>query len=140
MHQIMLQKRLEQLRAAQRLEARKEQSEVAAALAGQPLTAVPVVKGTVVAEEEEEDDEEDAEAAAQVQMIPYEHAMSPEPFDGIGREDRDLRVVDPEEDWQQLVSRLTSLNFNPNPNPNRGFFYTFSWSVARKSKRTSLYR
>ncbi|KAF8917509.1 hypothetical protein BGZ58_005108, partial [Dissophora ornata] len=102
-HQVILQKRLEQLKARQLREAEKETAELAAVLAMQSQE----VEGDVSAlralnDQDMELAQDDEDQDMQPASIPYDRAMSPEPFDTLAREDQNLTVVDQWEDWAEI--------------------------------------
>lgn len=106
-HQVVLQKRLEQLKDRQAREAQKERAELAAVLAMQSQE----VEGDVSALREAEDEDMDSSAEDMDEdmtpvttMVPYERAMSPEPFDTLTRDETNLTVVDQWDDWAEIVS------------------------------------
>jgi hypothetical protein len=106
-HQLILQKRLEQLKARQLREAEKEKAELAAVLAMQAQD----VDGDMAAssemntsDTEDPEDDLDQEMGEAPTSVPYDRAMSPEPFDALAREDQNLAVVDQGEDWAEIVS------------------------------------
>ncbi|KAK9721780.1 hypothetical protein K7432_003179 [Basidiobolus ranarum] len=86
MHTIIIQKRLEQLRNKQREDALKVQHELEETLQELPKVDEAVVVTAVEVE----------------QGIPYDRAMSPVPFINIPRDDRELPILDPEEDLEKL--------------------------------------
>ncbi|RHZ66620.1 hypothetical protein Glove_306g88 [Diversispora epigaea] len=98
MHEIVLQKRLEQLRRKQRQEAIKVQEELESALTSHGAHHVhPVEQETAVEDIEEEIPEPMVEE--------YDPSMSPEPMPRLSREDKQSEVVDPEEDWKKLIEK-----------------------------------
>lgn len=46
----------------------------------------------------------DDEMTPTATQVPYERAMSPEPFDTLTREDTNLTIVDQWDDWAEIVS------------------------------------
>ncbi|CAG8608843.1 3898_t:CDS:10, partial [Diversispora eburnea] len=98
MHEIVLQKRLEQLRRKQRQEAIKVQEELESALTSHGAHHIhPVGQETTVEEVEEEIPEPVVEE--------YDPSMSPEPMPRLSREDKQSEVIDPEEDWKNLIEK-----------------------------------
>lgn len=114
MHQVLLMKRLEQLRLRQRLEAEKVQKELEEVLAmhgqvrgrgvqaGEGLEAEPVDEDLTAEqdkrfEEAVEDDEAD-------ESVRYERGMSPELFTKLSNDDKELEIINPEDDLKRLVS------------------------------------
>lgn len=89
-------------------EAEKEKAELAAVLAMQSQDVEGTVSGLrEVGEEHTEyiQEGEDIDLDSLLgPSVPYERAMSPEPFDTLSREDQDLEVVDQWEDWAEIVS------------------------------------
>ncbi|KAF9118506.1 hypothetical protein BGW39_001122 [Mortierella sp. 14UC] len=119
-HQVILQKRLDQLKARQMREAEKEKAELAAVLAMQSQDVEGNVSGLrEVGEEHTEylQDGEDIDLDGLLgPSIPYDRAMSPEPFDTLSREDQDLEVVDQWEDWAEILDKrrqVLNKQFNP---------------------------
>ncbi|KAG0335902.1 hypothetical protein BG000_007131 [Podila horticola] len=129
-HQIVLQKRLEQLKSRQMREAEKEKAELAAVLAMQ----VQEVEGDTSnlrhgGIEEEADmgqDDLDVDMLASTIAVPYDRSMSPEPIDTLSREDSSLAVVDQWEDWAEILDKrhqVLNKQFNPkkrNPDQDAG--------------------
>ncbi|KAI8597268.1 mid region of cactin-domain-containing protein [Dissophora ornata] len=119
-HQVILQKRLEQLKARQLREAEKETAELAAVLAMQSQE----VEGDVSAlralnDQDMELAQDDEDQDMQPASIPYDRAMSPEPFDTLAREDQNLTVVDQWEDWAEILDKrrqVLNKQFNPKKN------------------------
>ncbi|KAG0271592.1 hypothetical protein BGZ95_000587, partial [Linnemannia exigua] len=119
-HQIILQKRLDQLKARQMREAEKEKAELAAVLAMRSQDVEGNVSGLREVGEEhteylQEGDEIDLDSLMGP-SIPYDRAMSPEPFDTLSREDQDLQVVDQWEDWAEILDKrrqVLNKQFNP---------------------------
>ncbi|KAG0310393.1 hypothetical protein BGZ99_000409 [Dissophora globulifera] len=103
-HQVILQKHLEQLKTRQLREAEKKKAELAAVLAIQTLDVEGDVSGLrpLVGEDTEHaQNDEDQE-------------MHPEPFDTLSREDQNLAVVDQLDDWAEIKRRqVLSKQFNP---------------------------
>lgn len=115
MHQVMLQKRLEQLRRKQREQAAKVQSELEAMLDmhGGEVVGRGIEEGEGLPVEEEigeEQEEEEAEPMVIEEEELYERGMSPEPVSRVVREDREIAVVDAVDDFKQLV-RIIELFF-----------------------------
>ncbi|GJJ78866.1 hypothetical protein EMPS_11225 [Entomortierella parvispora] len=118
-HQVILQKRLEQLKERQAREAEKERAELAAVLAMQSQE----VEGDISALREANDEDMDSAAedmdedmAPATPMVPYERAMSPEPFDTLTRDETNLTVVDQWDDWAEILEKrrqVLSKQFNP---------------------------
>lgn len=88
-------------------EAEKEKAELAAVLAMQSQDVEGNVSGLrEVGEEHTEYIQEGEEIDLDGLLgpsIPYDRAMSPDPFDTLSREDQDLEVVDQWEDWAEIV-------------------------------------
>ncbi|KAG0325958.1 hypothetical protein BGZ99_010331 [Dissophora globulifera] len=116
-HQVILQKRLEQLKTRQLREAEKEKAELAAVLAMQTLDVEGDVSGLrPLAEEDTEFAQDDEDQEMQSVAVPYDRAMSPEPFDTLTREDQNLAVVDQLDDWAEILEKrrqVLSKQFNP---------------------------
>ncbi|RIA95685.1 mid region of cactin-domain-containing protein [Glomus cerebriforme] len=93
MHEIVLQKRLEQLRRKQRQEAIKVQEELETALASHSIQIKVEGQESVDKETEEEED---------YMIEEYDRSMSPRPFDKLPREDKQCEIVDLEEDMKAL--------------------------------------
>ncbi|KAG0242279.1 hypothetical protein BGW41_004493 [Actinomortierella wolfii] len=119
MHQMVLEKRLEQLKRRQQREAQRETAQLAAVMA---MQSQEVHGDTSLFDQNEEQDAggEDAdmydEQAAVAAGMVYDRSMSPEPMDRIPQEDASLEVVDPDEDWRQVVEqrrRVLLKQFNP---------------------------
>ncbi|KAF9182681.1 hypothetical protein BGZ50_004778 [Haplosporangium sp. Z 11] len=119
-HQVILQKRLEQLKTRQLREAEKEKAELAAVLAMQSQD----VEGDISAlREARDEDMEEASGDVDDDMngltaptISYDRAMSPEPFDTLSREDQSLAVLDQWEDWADILDKrrqVLNKQFNP---------------------------
>ncbi|ORX91735.1 hypothetical protein K493DRAFT_317098 [Basidiobolus meristosporus CBS 931.73] len=97
MHTVIIQKRLEQLRNKQREDALKVQHEL------QETLQQEIAKG----------DEADEPMTTEVEQgIPYNRAMSPILCSEIPREDRDLPVLDPEEELQKLLQARQNVQKN----------------------------
>ncbi|KAF9092950.1 hypothetical protein BGX23_003783 [Mortierella sp. AD031] len=119
-HQVILQKRLDQLKARQLREAEKEKAELAAVLAMQSQDVEGTVAGLREVGEEhteylQDGDDIDVDALL-APAVPYDRAMSPEPFDTLSREDQDLVVVDQWEDWAEILHKrrqVLNKQFNP---------------------------
>ncbi|KAF9997914.1 hypothetical protein BGZ65_006531 [Modicella reniformis] len=128
-HQLILQKRLEQLKARQLREAEKEKAELAAVLAMQSQDVEGDVSalgemnggGTEFPSDDVDQDMDDASGS-----VPYDRAMSPEPLDTLAREDQQLIVVDQWEDWAEILEKrrqVLNKQFNPkkkNPDQDTG--------------------
>ncbi|KAF9167327.1 hypothetical protein DFQ26_004968 [Actinomortierella ambigua] len=116
MHQMVLERRLEQLKRRQQREAQKETAQLAAVLA---MQSQDVHGDTSLFDEAEErvDDEDDLGLREEEQAAAvYDRSMSPEPIDRIPQEDALLEVVDPDEDWQRVVEQRRKVmlkQFNP---------------------------
>ncbi|CAG8450899.1 1417_t:CDS:10 [Scutellospora calospora] len=99
MHEIVLQKRLEQLRRKQRQEAIKVQEELESAIAshaGYHHIQMEVEGNEAVIEEE---------AILEYMISEYDRSMSPRPSLRLSKEDRQYEIIDPEEDLIQLKER-----------------------------------
>ncbi|GBC15653.1 mid region of cactin-domain-containing protein [Rhizophagus irregularis DAOM 181602=DAOM 197198] len=94
MHEIVLQKRLEQLRRKQRQEAIKVQEELETALASHSVQIKAEGQGTIDNDAIEEEDYSLIEE--------YDKLMSPRPFDKLPREDKQCEIVDLGEDMKSL--------------------------------------
>ncbi|KAF9902243.1 hypothetical protein EC991_005153 [Linnemannia zychae] len=119
-HQVILQKRLDQLKVRQMREAEKEKAELAAVLAMQSQDVEGNVTGLREVGEEHTEylpEGEDVDLDGLLgPSIPYDRAMSPEPFDTLSREDQDLEVVDQWEDWAEILDKrrqVLNKQFNP---------------------------
>ena len=97
MHEIVLKKRLEQLRKKQREEASKVQEELETALASHGGHVYGEGLGEDVSLEEEELEEAD------VLIEPYDPSMSPMLMPRLTKEDKQLEILTELEDYQQLV-------------------------------------
>ena len=97
MHEIVLQKRLEQLRRRQRQEATKVQEELETALASHNVY-VRDEGGQEGADKEAMEDEDYS------LIEEYDSLMSPRPFDKLPKEDKQYDIIDFEEDMKELVS------------------------------------
>ncbi|RGB35400.1 mid region of cactin-domain-containing protein, partial [Rhizophagus diaphanus] len=97
MHEIVLQKRLEQLRRKQRQEAIKVQEELETALASHSVQIKAEGQGTIDNDAIEEEDYSLIEE--------YDKSMSPRPFDKLPREDKQCEIVDLGEDMKSLVKK-----------------------------------
>ncbi|KAI1289015.1 hypothetical protein EDD11_009449 [Mortierella claussenii] len=118
-HQVILQKRLEQLKTRQLLEAERERAELAAVLAMQSQEVEGNVNGLRSLGEEDmelaQDDDQDMEGLT-TPALPYDRAMSPEPEDTLAREDQNLVIVDQWEDWAEILEKrrqVLNKQFNP---------------------------
>ncbi|KAG0166300.1 hypothetical protein DFQ28_007550 [Apophysomyces sp. BC1034] len=116
MHQELLSKRLHQLRTRQREEALKVQEELEKVLsmqstevygrgvvAGEGISSEPVDQELM--EQQDRTFEQSAEAEQMTLIEPYERSMSPEPMSRLNRDDRELDIVDPIEDFKQLMEQ-----------------------------------
>ncbi|KAF9917837.1 hypothetical protein BX616_011135 [Lobosporangium transversale] len=119
-HQKILQKRLEQLKARQLREAEKEKAELAAVLAMQTQDVEGDVSGLrELLDDEAElapDDNDQDMDGLNTPALPYDRAMSPEPVDTLSREDQSLAVVDQWEDWAEILEKrrqVLNKQFNP---------------------------
>ncbi|CAM0142374.1 hypothetical protein VKS41_002132 [Umbelopsis sp. WA50703] len=113
MHQVLLTKRLEQLRLRQRLEAEKVQKELEEVLAmhghvrgrgvqaGEGLEAEPVDEE--LTEEQDKRFEETVEEDEAEDSIRYERGMSPELFTKLSNEDKELEIIDTADDLNRLL-------------------------------------
>ncbi|KAF9414031.1 hypothetical protein BGZ94_000534 [Podila epigama] len=117
-HQIVLQKRLEQLKARQLREAEKEKAELAAVLAMQAQDVEGDISNLRRGGIEEEFDvgQEDQDVDMSAGAVPYDRSMSPEPIDTLSREDSTFTVVDQQEDWAEILEKrhqVLNKQFNP---------------------------
>ncbi|KAG0036209.1 hypothetical protein BGZ82_004533 [Podila clonocystis] len=119
-HQIVLQKRLEQLKSRQMREAEKEKAELAAVLAMQTQEVEGDTSNLRHGGIEEETDmgqnDLDVDMLASTNAVPYDRSMSPEPIDTLSREDSSLAVVDQWEDWAEILDKrrqVLNKQFNP---------------------------
>jgi hypothetical protein len=104
MHEIVLKKRLEQLRRKQREEASKVQEELETALASHGGHVYGEGVGEDMSlEEEKEEEEED------LLIEPYDPYMSPRLTPKLTKEDKQLDILIEFEDYQQLVCDVSSL-------------------------------
>ncbi|KAH8554971.1 mid region of cactin-domain-containing protein [Umbelopsis sp. PMI_123] len=113
MHQVLLTKRLEQLRLRQRLEAQKVQEELEKVLAmhgqvrgrgvesGEGIEADPVDEE--LTEEQDKRFEEISKQEIEATVSGYERDMSPVLFTKLSNEDKELEIIDPEEDIKRLL-------------------------------------
>ncbi|KAI9284531.1 mid region of cactin-domain-containing protein [Umbelopsis sp. AD052] len=113
MHQVLLTKRLEQLRLRQRMEAQKVQEELEKVLAmhgqvrgrgvesGEGFEAEPVEES--LTEEQDKRFEESVDEEVEATTSRYERGMSPVLFTKLSNEDKELNILDPEEDMQHLL-------------------------------------
>lgn len=115
-HQIVLQKRLEQLKSRQLREAEKEKAELAAVLAMQTQEVEGDTSnlrhGGIEEEADMGQEDLDVDMLASINAVPYDRSMSPEPIDTLSREDSSLAVVDQWEDWAEIVSCLFLVKFS----------------------------
>ncbi|KAI9268268.1 mid region of cactin-domain-containing protein [Phascolomyces articulosus] len=118
MHQELLAKRLHQLRSKQREEAQKVQEELQRVLeqegvevhgrgveAGEGIAMEPVDQ-TLMEEQDrafEEQTNEEEEQEHDISIEKYDRAMSPEPYEHLTRDDREMGVVDPLDDLRDLM-------------------------------------
>ncbi|KAF9388851.1 hypothetical protein CPC16_006211 [Podila verticillata] len=129
-HQIVLQKRLEQLKSRQMREAEKEKAELAAVLAMQTQDVEGDTSnlrhGGLEEEADMGQDDLDVDMSANTIAVPYDRSMSPEPIDTLSREDSSLTVVDQWEDWAEILDKrrqVLNKQFNPkkrNPDQDAG--------------------
>ncbi|KAF9298011.1 hypothetical protein BGZ74_009551 [Mortierella antarctica] len=129
-HQIVLQKRLEQLKSRQLREAEKEKAELAAVLAMQTQEVEGDTSnlrhGGIEEEADMGQDDLDVDMLASINAVPYDRSMSPEPIDTLSREDSSLAVVDQWEDWAEILDKrrqVLNKQFNPkkrNPDQDAG--------------------
>ncbi|KAG0067741.1 hypothetical protein BGZ93_006604 [Podila epicladia] len=129
-HQIVLQKRLEQLKSRQMREAEKEKAELAAVLAMQTQEVdgdtSNLRHGGIEEEADMGQDDLDVDMLASANAVPYDRSMSPEPIDTLSREDSSLTVVDQWEDWAEILDKrhqVLNKQFNPkkrNPDQDAG--------------------
>ena len=101
MHEIVLQKRLEQLRKKQRQEAIKVQEELETALASHSVQIKTEGLDSTNRDAIEEEDDSLIEE--------YDRSMSPKPFDKLPKEDKQCEIVDLEEDMKTLVSQFEKI-------------------------------
>jgi len=119
MHQAMLQKRLEQLRAKQREEALKEIEEMQATFKHQPPSLPERAQETEPTLPEPLEVSDDATTQEETQPAEIEEAdlymseMDPEPLPKIPRDNRELEVVNPREEARKLVCRRSTFIFFP---------------------------
>ncbi|KAF9998482.1 hypothetical protein BGZ79_007824 [Entomortierella chlamydospora] len=127
-HQVILQKRLDQLKTRQLYEAEKEKAELAAVLAMQSQEVEGDTSAIGRMEDQDMDlaqDDYDQDMGSS-SAIPYDRAMSPEPFDTLTREDQNIAVVDQWEDWAEILEKrrqVLNKQFNPkrrNPDQDAG--------------------
>ncbi|KAF9400373.1 hypothetical protein BGX21_004478 [Mortierella sp. AD011] len=117
-HQVILQKRLDQLKTRQLYEAEKEKAELAAVLAMQSQEVEGDTSAIGRMEDQDMDlaqDDYDQDMGSS-SAVPYDRAMSPEPFDTLTREDQNIAVVDQWEDWAETLEKrrqVLSKQFNP---------------------------
>ncbi|KAF9978980.1 hypothetical protein BGZ73_007867 [Actinomortierella ambigua] len=117
MHQMVLEKRLDQLKRRQQREAQKETAQLAAVMAMQTQDVhgdTSLFDQNEAREEDEDESLEDDQAAA-AGMV-YDRSMSPEPMDHIPQDDASLEVVDADEDWRNVVEQRRKVllkQFNP---------------------------
>ncbi|KAF9346985.1 hypothetical protein BGX26_001495 [Mortierella sp. AD094] len=127
-HQVILQKRLDQLKTRQLREAEKEKAELAAVLAMQSQEVEGDTSAIGGMEDQDMDlaqDDYDQDMGSS-SAIPYDRAMSPEPCDTLTREDQNTAVVDQWEDWAEILDKrrqVLNKQFNPkrrNPDQDTG--------------------
>ncbi|KAF9936786.1 hypothetical protein BGZ75_008949 [Mortierella antarctica] len=119
-HQVILEKRLEQLKTRQLREAEKEKAELAAVLAMHAQEVAGDVRGLRELRDEDmelanEDNDNDTTGLV-TPAIAYDRAMSPEPVDTLPREDQNLAIVDQWEDWAEILDKrrqVLNKQFNP---------------------------
>ncbi|CAG8528625.1 3890_t:CDS:10, partial [Acaulospora colombiana] len=100
MHEIVLHKRLEQLRKKQRQEAIKVQEELEYALASHGIQHVRAEH-----EGQELPIGEEAEKTPEPMVEEYDRSMSPKPIEKLFREDKQYEIIDPKEDLKKLKER-----------------------------------
>lgn len=119
MHQDILAARLEQLRNKQREEALKVQEELERVLsmqerevhgqgvvAGEGIASEPVDEAMTQAQDETFIKTEMVKPGGNSLLLEeYNRAMSPEPMTSLNREDRELEIVDPMQDLQELMEK-----------------------------------
>jgi hypothetical protein len=120
MHEIVLQKRLEQLRRKQRQEAIKVQEELETALASHNVQIK--TEGGRESIDEEAIEEEDYSLIEE-----YNRSMSPRPFEKLPREDKQCEIIDLEEDMKALVSQLKGKFY--------GIFYNYLFEFYYKREK-----
>ncbi|CAG8448022.1 11828_t:CDS:10 [Ambispora gerdemannii] len=98
MHEIVLQKRLAQLRRKQRQEAIKVQEELETALNTHPASGTIGAGDTIETGDIELTMDEDSEGLIEE----YDRSMSPEPLPVLSREDKMLEIRDPNDDLVHL--------------------------------------
>ncbi|CAG8539161.1 5052_t:CDS:10, partial [Racocetra fulgida] len=96
MHEIVLRKRLEQLRRKQRQEAIKVQEELESALASHAHHIQIESEGQEIMIEEDISDYTIGE---------YDRSMSPRPLSKLPKEDKQYEIIDPDEDLKALKER-----------------------------------
>ncbi|CAG8562724.1 16968_t:CDS:10 [Cetraspora pellucida] len=95
MHEIVLRKRLEQLRRKQRQEAIKVQEELESAIASHAHHIQIESEGQDVIIEEDTD----------YTIGEYDRSMSPRPLSKLSKEDKQYEIIDPDEDLRALKER-----------------------------------
>ncbi|CAG8509629.1 3139_t:CDS:10, partial [Cetraspora pellucida] len=95
MHEIVLRKRLEQLRRKQRQEAIKVQEELESAIASHAHHIQMESEGQDVIIEEDTD----------YTIGEYDRSMSPRPLSKLFKEDKQYEIIDPDEDLRELKER-----------------------------------
>ncbi|CAG8498306.1 17770_t:CDS:10 [Dentiscutata erythropus] len=96
MHEIVLRKRLEQLRRKQRQEAIKVQEELESALASHHHIQME-------SEGQEAMTEEDV--ISEYAIGEYDRSMSPRPMSRLSKEDKQYEIIDPDEDLRELKEK-----------------------------------
>ncbi|RKP04690.1 cactus-binding C-terminus of cactin protein-domain-containing protein, partial [Thamnocephalis sphaerospora] len=117
-HQDMLMKRLERLRELQRHQAEQSRMEIEQSLEAQHGLRHEPDALLQQAREEVAMEIDEAEATQAMPVEPYTRAMSPVPWDTVPRADRELPVVDAEEDMQTLLKQREEVRqrkFVPKP-------------------------
>jgi hypothetical protein len=114
-HQVVLQKRLEQLKTRQLKEAEKEKAELAAVLAIQSQDVEGDVRGLREIDDQDmeyavEGNDQDMDGVTPTAIL-YDRAMSPEPIDTLAREDQNFAIVDSWDDWAEVVNGVLLLLF-----------------------------
>ncbi|CAG8528762.1 14940_t:CDS:2 [Acaulospora morrowiae] len=97
MHEIVLRKRLEQLRKKQRQEAIKVQEELESALASHNIYHDYTGQ--------EYSTEDDVVKTPEPMVEEYDRSMSPRPIERLSREDKQYEIIDPKEDLKKLKER-----------------------------------
>ncbi|CAJ0641130.1 8028_t:CDS:10 [Entrophospora sp. SA101] len=102
MHEIVLQKRLEQLRKKQREEAVKVQEELETALA---THSQHVQDAMSVNDSIDDEDEYEHLNLEDIVIEEYDRSMSPEPFQRLSREDKQLDILESGKDLKELKEK-----------------------------------